>query len=69
MGAQQGDNGFQMLTQQAVHRYAFGRPDGYLCFTVNQLRREPGFHGGRNLRLKSYAQLRVKINAAPAPTP
>lgn len=43
-------------------------PDGYLYFTVNQLNRQPGFHGGKDLRQKPYALLRVKINASPAPT-
>ncbi|WP_024553475.1 L-dopachrome tautomerase-related protein [Franconibacter helveticus 513] len=43
-------------------------PDGYLYFTVNQLNRQPGFHGGKDLRQKPYALLRVRINAAPAPT-
>lgn len=43
-------------------------PDGYLYFTTNQLNRQPGFHGGKDLRQQPYALLRVKINAAPAPT-
>lgn len=43
-------------------------PDGYLYFTVNQLNRQPGFHGGRDLRQKPYALLRIRIHAAPAPT-
>ncbi|EOI3503495.1 L-dopachrome tautomerase-related protein [Cronobacter dublinensis] len=43
-------------------------PDGYLYFTVNQLNRQPGFHGGKDLRQKPYALLRVRIDASPAPT-
>ncbi|MGG2399407.1 SMP-30/gluconolactonase/LRE family protein [Pseudomonas sp. SH1-B] len=43
-------------------------PDGYLYFTVNQLHRSPGFNEGRDLRSKPYSLLRVKIDAAPAPT-
>ncbi len=43
-------------------------PDGYLYFTVNQLHRSPGFNDGQDLRSKPYSLLRVKIDAAPAPT-
>lgn len=43
-------------------------PDGYLYFIVNQLHRQPGFHGGRDLRSKPYGLMRVRIDAAPAPT-
>ncbi len=43
-------------------------PDGYLYFTANQLHRSPGFNGGQDLRSKPYSLLRVKIDAAPAPT-
>lgn len=43
-------------------------PDGYLYFTANQLHRSPGFNDGRDLRSKPYSLLRVKIDAAPAPT-
>jgi sugar lactone lactonase YvrE len=43
-------------------------PDGYLYFTVNQLQRQAGFHNGKDLRDKPYSLLRVKIDAAPAPT-
>ncbi|MFK4135278.1 L-dopachrome tautomerase-related protein [Pseudomonas luteola] len=43
-------------------------PDGYLYFTANQLNRQAGFHGGKDLRTKPYSLFRVKINAAPAPT-
>lgn len=43
-------------------------PDGYLYFTANQLHRQPGFHGGKDERRKPYSLLRVRIDAAPAPT-
>ena len=43
-------------------------PDGYLYFIANQLQRQAGFHGGQDLREKPYGLLRVKIDAAPAPT-
>lgn len=43
-------------------------PDGYLYFIVNQLQRQAGFHDGKDLRDKPYSLLRVKIDAAPAPT-
>ncbi|PXW25365.1 SMP-30/gluconolactonase/LRE family protein [Paraburkholderia caballeronis] len=43
-------------------------PDGYLYFTANQLHRQPGFHGGKDLRRKPYALFRVRIDAPPAPT-
>lgn len=43
-------------------------PDGYLYFTANQVQRQPGFHNGKDLRQKPYSLLRVKIDAAPAPT-
>ena len=43
-------------------------PDGYLYFTANQLNRSPGFNDGQDLRSKPYSLLRVKIDAAPAPT-
>lgn len=43
-------------------------PDGYLYFTANQLQRQAGFNDGKDLREKPYSLLRVKINAAPAPT-
>lgn len=36
--------------------------DGYLYFTVNQLHRQPGFHGGKDMRIKPYALMRVKID-------
>ncbi|MDU4255912.1 L-dopachrome tautomerase-related protein [Pseudomonas sp.] len=42
--------------------------DGYLYFTANQLHRSPGFNNGQDLRSKPYSLLRVKIDAAPAPT-
>lgn len=43
-------------------------PDGYLYVIANQLHRQAGFNGGRDLRQKPYRLLRVKIDAAPAPT-
>jgi len=43
-------------------------PDGYLYFTANQLHRQAGFHGGKDLREKPYSLFRVKIDAAPAAT-
>jgi sugar lactone lactonase YvrE len=43
-------------------------PDGYLYFTANQLQRQAGFNGGKDLREKPYRLLRVRIDAAPAPT-
>ncbi len=43
-------------------------PDGYLYVIANQLHRQAGFNGGRDLRRKPYRLLRVKIDAAPAPT-
>ncbi|WP_449466793.1 L-dopachrome tautomerase-related protein [Stenotrophomonas humi] len=43
-------------------------PDGYLYFIANQLQRQAGFHAGKDQREKPYSLLRVKIDAAPAPT-
>jgi sugar lactone lactonase YvrE len=43
-------------------------PDGYLYFMANQLHRQGIFHAGRDSRQKPYSLLRVKIDAAPAPT-
>ena len=43
-------------------------PDGYLYVIANQLQRQAGFNGGRDLRQKPYRLLRVKIGAAPAST-
>lgn len=43
-------------------------PDGYLYFIANQLHRSSGFNEGQDLRRKPYSLLRVKIDAAPAPT-
>ena len=43
-------------------------PDGYLYVIANQLHRQANFNGGRDLRVKPYRLLRVKIDAAPAPT-
>jgi len=39
--------------------------DGYLYFVANQLHRQAGFHGGKDLREKPYGLLRVKINGTP----
>ncbi|TCW79544.1 gluconolaconase [Burkholderia sp. SRS-46] len=43
-------------------------PDGYLYFTANQLPRQAGFHGGKDLRQKPYRLFRTHVGAAPAPT-
>lgn len=43
-------------------------PDGYLYVIANQLHRQAGFNGGVDGRQKPYELLRVKIDAAPAPT-
>ncbi|KPY89056.1 L-dopachrome tautomerase-related protein [Pseudomonas syringae pv. tagetis] len=43
-------------------------PDGYLYFIVNQLHRQAGFNSGHDKREKPYSLLRLKIDAAPAPT-
>jgi len=43
-------------------------PDGYLYVVANQLHRQAGFNGGKDLRRQPYRLLRVKIGAAPAPT-
>lgn len=43
-------------------------PDGYLYFIANQLHRQPGFRGGQDQRQKPYSLMRLKIDAAPAPT-
>jgi sugar lactone lactonase YvrE len=43
-------------------------PDGYLYFTANQLHRQPGFHGGKDMRKRPYALFRTRIDARPAPT-
>ena len=43
-------------------------PDGYLYFTANQLHRQADYNGGRDLRKKPYSLIRVRIDAAPAPT-
>lgn len=39
--------------------------DGYLYFTANQLHRQAGFHGGKDLRKQPYELLRVRIDAGP----
>lgn len=38
---------------------------GYLYFTANQLHRQPNFHSGKDLRVKPYSIMRVKIDAGP----
>ncbi len=43
-------------------------PDGYLYFIVNQLHRQANFNAGHDKREKPYSLLRLKIDAAPAPT-
>jgi sugar lactone lactonase YvrE len=43
--------------------------DGYLYFTANQLHRQPGFHGGRDLRQKPYVLFRIKIDGTPVQLP
>nr|WP_259741212.1 major royal jelly family protein [Pseudomonas fluorescens] len=43
-------------------------PDGYLYFTANQLHRQAAFRGGQDQRQKPYSLMRLKIDAAPAPT-
>lgn len=43
-------------------------PDGYLYVTANQLHRQAGFNGGKDLRAKPYRLLRMKIGHGPAPT-
>ncbi|MGE1154460.1 L-dopachrome tautomerase-related protein [Pseudomonas kitaguniensis] len=42
--------------------------DGFLYFIANQLHRQAGFHGGKDLREKPYSLLRVKINGTPVQT-
>jgi sugar lactone lactonase YvrE len=39
--------------------------DGYLYFTVNQLHRGPGFHGGKDLRERPFGLFRVRVDASP----
>jgi sugar lactone lactonase YvrE len=39
--------------------------DGYLYFTANQLHRQKNYQGGKDLREKPYAVLRVKIDSGP----
>lgn len=43
-------------------------PDGYLYFTANQLHRQAVFRSGQDQREKPYSLMRLKIDAAPAPT-
>lgn len=38
--------------------------DGYLYFTANQLHRQPGFQGGKDLREKPYPLFRLKLQAS-----
>lgn len=40
-------------------------PDQYLYVIANQLHRQPGFHGGKDLRKKPYELLRVKVGSGP----
>jgi sugar lactone lactonase YvrE len=39
--------------------------DGYLYVTANQLHRQPGYQGGRDLRERPYSLFRVRIDAGP----
>lgn len=39
--------------------------DGYLYFTANQLNRQPGMHGGNDLRQKPYVLFRIKTQSHP----
>ncbi|SPL62421.1 hypothetical protein OHAE_5489 [Ochrobactrum soli] len=39
--------------------------DGYMYFIVNQLDRQAGFHEGKDLRVKPYKLLRIKIDGGP----
>lgn len=39
--------------------------DGYLYFTNNQLNRMARYHNGKDLRLKPYSLLRIKIDGTP----
>ncbi|RIV37072.1 L-dopachrome tautomerase-related protein [Micromonospora radicis] len=39
--------------------------DGYLYVTANQLHRQAGYHGGKDLRRKPYALFRIRIDAGP----
>ena len=43
-------------------------PDGYLYFIANQLHRQAAFRGGQDQRQNPCSLLRLKIDAAPAPT-
>ena len=42
--------------------------DQYLYVIVNQLHRQPRFHYGRDLRIKPYILLRMRIDELPAST-
>lgn len=39
--------------------------DGHMYFIVNQLDRQPGFHEGKDLRVKPYKLLRIKVDGGP----
>lgn len=39
--------------------------DGHLYFTANQLRRQPRFHEGKDLREKPYSLFRIAVDAKP----
>lgn len=43
-------------------------PDQFLYVIVNQLHRQPRFHYGRDLRIKPYSLLRMRIDELPAST-
>ncbi|AZG17342.1 L-dopachrome tautomerase-related protein [Cupriavidus pauculus] len=43
-------------------------PDGYLYVTANQLHRQAGFQGGKDMRVKPYVLYRLHIGVKPAPT-
>lgn len=39
--------------------------DGYRYGTANQLRRQPDYHDGKDLRVKPYSLFRVKTDGTP----
>ncbi|MBX7269363.1 gluconolaconase [Micromonospora sp. Llam7] len=39
--------------------------DGHLYVTANQLHRQPGYHGGKDLRRRPYLLFRTRIDAGP----
>jgi hypothetical protein len=51
-----------------VAGHAVSRSGRLSVLFANQLHRQAGFNGGHDLRQKPYRLLRVKIDAAPAPT-